>query len=68
MMQRISVRTRLLAACIGLAGVAITDPAFAAPCGGDHPLTIGVFGPLTGASKDFGEMALESVKLAVADF
>jgi branched-chain amino acid transport system substrate-binding protein len=45
-----------------------TSAALAAPCGGEHPLAIGVFGPLTGASKDFGEMALNSVKLAAADF
>lgn len=31
-------------------------------------MAIGVFGPLTGPSKDFGEMALDSVKLAIADF
>ena len=51
-----------------LGSMLLGGTALAAPCGGEHPLAIGVFGPLTGASKDFGEMALDSVKLAVADF
>lgn len=34
----------------------------------EKPLAIGVFGPLTGPSADFGTMAMNSVKLAVADY
>jgi branched-chain amino acid transport system substrate-binding protein len=60
------------ASCVALFAVvsvfAVQASALAAPCGGDHPLAIGIFGPLTGASKDFGEVALSSVKLAAADF
>lgn len=66
----ISRRSSILPACIGsIAIFALTTvAALAEPCGGEHPLAIGVFGPLTGSSKDFGEMALNSVKLAAADF
>jgi branched-chain amino acid transport system substrate-binding protein len=66
----ISLRGCILPACIGSIAIfaLTTSAAVAAPCGGDHPLAIGVFGPLTGSSKDFGEMALNSVKLAAADF
>jgi branched-chain amino acid transport system substrate-binding protein len=66
--------SRYLALSAGGLGVALATAlsglgsAMAAPCGGDQPLAIGVFGPLTGPSKDFGEMALNSVKLALADF
>jgi hypothetical protein len=51
---------RLFSLCMG--------PSLAAPCGGHYPLAIEIFEPLTGASRDFGEMALNSVKLASADF
>ncbi len=66
----LSVCADAVAACVGpVAILALTaSAALAAPCGGDHTLAIGVFGPLTGSSKDFGEMALNSVKLAAADF
>src|SRR5690348_2868320 len=70
MRQGMSVTFGLRAVlCGAVAALALSaGGALAAPCGGDHPLAIGVFGPLTGPSKDFGEMALDSVKLAVADF
>jgi hypothetical protein len=35
---------------------------------GDDLLAIEIFGQLTGASRDFGKMAVNSVKLASADF
>lgn len=70
MPSRISLHLGARVAWLGaVAGLALSATvAAAAPCGGDRPLAIGVFGPLTGASKDFGEMALSSVKLAAADF
>jgi branched-chain amino acid transport system substrate-binding protein len=40
----------------------------AAPKCPTEPMAIGVFGPLTGASADFGEMAMNSVKLAVKEY
>jgi branched-chain amino acid transport system substrate-binding protein len=64
---RLPVRT-FRGVALGLAVGLVGHSASAAPCGGDKPLAIGVFGPLTGASKDFGEMALNSVKLAISDF
>jgi branched-chain amino acid transport system substrate-binding protein len=69
MHHRHSRNLALYAGGLGVAAVLSgAAPATAAPCGGDQPLAVGVFGPLTGPSKDFGEMALNSVKLALADF